>query len=116
MLHNDSSKFIRGIKLLSPLPNGSNLKAEIPTRLEADQKVSLSLDINVYVPKSQLIEQFGTSPQQGYASLYFPVMLQDTRLEFQLKNQRGRTVYQYTQFVDDNRVVSTYETKRKVTT
>jgi hypothetical protein len=113
VLHNDSPFLVRGIKLLSPFPKSWRLEGEVPTRLEPDQKLSIKVDVVVDRDHQELLNQFGESMRQRLASAVWPELLSAVHVEFELKNEHGRTVYQYTTFSGDGKGISKIFSKRR---
>lgn len=113
VLHNDSKFLVRGIKLLRPFPKPWTIGREIPTRLEPDQKVTIPIEAQVEEDHQKLLDQFGTHMQHRLGDAVFPTIVADVMLEFELKNQQGRTVYQYSTFREDGIIETEIFSKRR---
>ncbi len=97
-LHNDSPYPVRGIKLLKGFPSPWKLGAEIPTRIAADDKLTIQLTASF----SNEPGYFGRALDALQRVPPFPKIIEaDPVLEFQLENEKGRKFYQYTTFRED---------------
>jgi len=112
VLHNDSPHLARGIKLLSGLPEGWQIRADIPTRLEADEKINLELEIETNLNHQELLDRYGVHLRDKLAKASFPDVIDGVVLEFEIKNERGRTFYQTSIFRRNSTIESTISTKR----
>lgn len=113
VLHNDSAHLVRGIKVLRIFPKPWRVNREIPTRLEADQKVRIPIEAEIDEDHQTLIDRYGAHMQQKLAQAVFPQFVANTILEFELTNQLGRTVYQQSIFLEDGTVKSAISKKRR---
>ena len=113
ILHNDDANLVRGIKLLYTFPEPWIVKNEIPTKLEPDEKYTIYIEAYIEEDHGALLNKFGINMHQRLSNAIFPNIVSTFELEFELKNQKGRTLYQYSTFAEDGRVTSTISTKRR---
>jgi len=108
VLHNDAPFPARGIKLLKSFPSSWVLNSEIPTRLEADQRIRINITATVQSDSATLGNQFRNSAMELSKVPPFPKnVFGDVILEFQIENNKGRQFYQYSEINEDGSVNTT---------
>ena len=112
VFHNDSPNLIRGIKLLSGLPKGWRIHESLPTRLNADERIELKMEIEAHLNHQDLLDRHGVHFRGGLAKVSFPDVIDGVIFDFEVKNERGRTFYQTCIFRRIGAVASTISTKR----
>ena len=113
IVHNDSAHLVRGIKLLRPFPVPWKLRGEIPTKLEPDQRMSFNIEAEIDVDVQKLADKYGTDIERQLSNAIFPKIVDEVTLEFELKNQHGRTVYQYSTFLEDGNIKTIISSNRR---
>jgi hypothetical protein len=113
ILHNDSAHLIRGIKLLHGFPKPWSMDREIPTRLEPDQKLAIPIKAHLDEDHGELLRRYGQHMQHRLGEAVFPGVVATVILEFELTNEQGRRVYQYSRFSDDGTVETEISSRRR---
>ena len=111
VLHNDSAHLIRGIKLLQPFPPPWTMSREIPTKLEADEKVRIPMEAKLEEDHQKLLNRYGVNIEKKLNDAVFPSIVDNVVLEFELKNQQGRKVYQYSTIQEDGTFITEISSK-----
>lgn len=113
VIHNDSAHLVRGIKLLRSFPKPWKMSRELPTRLEADQKMVIPFEAHIEEDHQELLNRFGKHMQDRLGEAVFPSIVANVVLELELTNQHGRTVYQYSTFKEDGTVKTEISSRRR---
>jgi hypothetical protein len=112
IMHNDSAHLIRGIKLLHGFPKPWRMSREVPTRLEPDQRIAIPFEAHLEEDHQELLSKFGEHMQHRLGEAVFPTVVATVILEFELTNEQGRTVYQYSKFNEDGTVETEISSRR----
>jgi hypothetical protein len=106
LFHNDSQHLARGIKLVSPLPEGWTLYADVPTRIEADRRIGLEIKIETDKSPQELVSQFGKEAQSNFGQALLFAILTRSQLKIEFRNQHGRTFHLVIRFDKNGNPIS----------
>ncbi len=97
IFHNNSNHLARGIQLASDLPKGFKFQSGLPTKLEADEKLPVDVEIQLLdVNRDELVQKYGE--HSDLSTQLFTSILNEISFQIAFKNKYGGKFYQRFQF------------------